>query len=719
MLLIRFPAQASSTGRLALQRAAVSLLLGLAWSLTAIAQPLDSVPPSDSPWLYLGAYGGFSLTTYDVFLAPSVFNSRANVPATSTFIEGDGLGALAGLLVEVPLSETFNIGFRGGYQLHGGELAQTYINAQDVRSQDGLPLSATVRGLVETKFGHVSLTPYVRVAPFAFPVYFYGGPSLLLPAQARYNYTETILAPRGARFQDTGRLGPRPTRNLGNRDFDNATMVLAVSAGAGYEQEFTPEFRMFIEAQYQPTLSNFLEPLRANERWTAATLSGVLGIRYGLGASPQRMPPPPVIAGRDTIVTPRPDGPLLQAGAVTADGLSDTIRISRRQVKATEVHALLPYIFFDRDSAVIPARYIRLDGRARRDFRVERIPRGGTLDLYYNILNIVGARVRDERVPEITITGCVSQFERDSTLALRRAEAVRDYLTTVWRIPERRIKVIARGLPANPSLSEVDTAEAARENQRVEISSAGYIVERPVELPDTTFLAPVGIVRFIPPPATADTSGQIDSWALDVMIGDSLIKRAVAGVGPPPRQIDYQIENRPDLDLRGSVTVSSTLVIRDTLYQDLARIKSQPVVVQREGEYEEIRTVVGGKYVDTYNLLLFSFDSAYATSFTQQSFPLMKQKLMPNSTVRVVGHTDRIGLPYYNRRLSQQRAEYAAQLLNLTPQEIRGLGASELLYDNNFPEGRYYSRTVTVTVETPIPAGVNIETSSRPQSSGN
>lgn len=686
------------------------LLLLLACSFHAVAQPLDPVTPPSSPWLYLGVYGGFSLVTYDPFLTPAVFTTRVNIPNTSTFTSGDGLGALAGLLVEVPLSETFNIGFRGGYQLHSGTMEQTYVNSADVESQAGVGVDATVRGTVDTKFGHISLTPYVRVEPFAFPIYFYGGPTILLPAQARYEYTEAIVSPTTARFRDTG-VRVRRTRNLGTRDFDNSTMVLAVSAGVGYEYAFSPDFRLFLEAQYQPTLGDFLEPLRSNERWTASTLSGVLGFRYGLGAGPAERPaPPPQVIARDTAVIPAPSR--FAAGAVTPDGLSDTITISRRQVKATEVHALLPYIFFDRDSAIIPDRYIRLDPRGRRDFQVERLPRGTTLDLYYNLLNIVGARVRDDRVTEITVTGCISQFEKDSTLALRRAEAVRDYLVTVWRVPERRIKVIARGLPANPSLSEVDTMEAARENQRVEISSPGYVVERPVELPDTTFLQPVGIVRFLPPPVN-DTTGAIDSWALDVMIGDSLIKRAVTGIGAPPKQIDYQIENRPDLDLRGPISVSSTLVIRDTLYQDLSRTQSEQVVLQKEGEYEEVRNVVNGKYVDTYNLLLFSFDSAYATSFTQQSLPLMKDDITPNSVVRVIGHTDRTGLPYYNQRLSQQRAEHAAMLLNLQPQEIRGQGERELLYDNSFPEGRYYSRTVTVIVENPIAGPSNeVETSS-------
>ena len=58
--------------------------------------------------------------------------------------------------------------------------------------------------------------------------------------------------------------------------------------------------------------------------------------------------------------------------------------------------------------------------------------------------------------------------------------------------------------------------------------------------------------------------------------------------------------------------------------------------------------------------------------------------------------------PPDNKALSQRRADVAASMLsNVKPKEIVGQGEKQLLYDNDFPEGRYYSRTVTVIIETP------------------
>ncbi|HVZ38565.1 MAG TPA: OmpA family protein [Candidatus Kapabacteria bacterium] len=647
-----------------------------------------------TPWLYIGGFGGFSFISYSAALPPSSLTT-VSLPSAPDFSSGSGTGGMIGALVELPLGETFNIGARLSYQLHSGSLVQTYTSTDLAGASSG-----TVQGTVSTSFSHLAATLYGRVAPFSFPLYVYGGPTLLLPSQGTYNYIERIGGPTGAQFRAPFK---GTSRTLANRSFTNTATLFAATAGIGYEHPLSSRLGLFGELQFQPLLGDYLSPLPSGKSFTGATLSILVGLRLGLVHSPAPPPPPPV--KKDTTVARKPETGPFDAKGVTSGGLADTIVVNKKTVKATEVHALLPYIFFDRDSAEIPKRYIRLDAKGRKNFQVERLPRGNTLDIYYQLLNIVGQRIREDRVQEVTITGCVSQFEKDTTLARRRAEAVRSYLITAWRIPEKRLKLVVRGLPANPSLSEVDTAEAARENQRVEIASEGYVVERPVELPDTTFLAPLGTIRFLPPPSKPDTSGLVDGWSLDVRIGDSLIKKAVTGSGQPPKQIDYQIVNRPDLDLRAPLEISSTLTIRDTLYQDLARLNSRKVVMKSEGTYVEERNVEDGRYVDTYNLLLFSFDSSQATAFSQQASGVMKQKIDSTSKVFVVGHTDRIGLPYYNKALSQRRAEFAAQLLNLKGAEVVGMGEKNLLYDNQFPEGRYYSRTVTVTVETPIPGG--------------
>jgi outer membrane protein OmpA-like peptidoglycan-associated protein len=76
------------------------------------------------------------------------------------------------------------------------------------------------------------------------------------------------------------------------------------------------------------------------------------------------------------------------------------------------------------------------------------------------------------------------------------------------------------------------------------------------------------------------------------------------------------------------------------------------------------------------------------------------------SWAEITGSTDRLGEQQYNTDLSQRRANAVRNIiLGFQPQakilSTRGVGASVLPYDNNFPEGRYYCRTVSILVKTP------------------
>jgi outer membrane protein OmpA-like peptidoglycan-associated protein len=78
----------------------------------------------------------------------------------------------------------------------------------------------------------------------------------------------------------------------------------------------------------------------------------------------------------------------------------------------------------------------------------------------------------------------------------------------------------------------------------------------------------------------------------------------------------------------------------------------------------------------------------------------------------VQGFTDETGDPQHNDRLSQDRASQVAQRLTFLLEQAKlkgipqlhaeGRGSHDLLYDNSLPEGRFFSRTVTITIERAI-----------------
>ncbi len=82
----------------------------------------------------------------------------------------------------------------------------------------------------------------------------------------------------------------------------------------------------------------------------------------------------------------------------------------------------------------------------------------------------------------------------------------------------------------------------------------------------------------------------------------------------------------------------------------------------------------------------------------------IKEHIKPNSKVTITGYTDRIGDAQYNRDLAQRRAFEVQNVLNVPAENltIKGVGNDIKIYENDTPQGRNYSRTVQIIIETPI-----------------
>ena len=668
--------------------------------LLSLAQ--GELPEDDpEPLGYVGIFGGITLNSHAVSLDPLRLTGGLPAPLDPLFTEGSGTGLTGGLLVEFPLTGVFGFGGRLSMQQRGGEMTAQYENRVDVTTLGGTVRSATVEATVPSNLTYLAATPHIKVMPESLPLYLFAGPSILVPITTTYGYTEEIISEEGLIFP--GVNGPQRTR-IAEGAIPEPIVKLGATVGIGVEIGLTESLALLLDAQYGPMIGNLSTGIGSDRDWRADIISFTLGIKTGFGRrNVKPLPPPPPPDTTTVVEVDTVDA--IKAKAVTHEGLRDTLVARSQRVQQTEIHALLPYIFFDRDSATIPQRYARIDRRNVRKWQEERIKRGSTMDVYYQLLNIIGYRLRTNRRATISITGCVGQFEtQDSTLARRRAENVRDYLRDVWRIRENRMTIKTRGLPQNPSLSEVDTLEGDVENRRVEIYSDVLSLLRPVKLPDTLLLKPAGIIRLLPPPTDpTDTLAQLEAWQVNVTVGDSLIERVATGFGPPPEKIDLELKNRPDFNRRGPIEITSELIILDSLYTRKAALPSTPVWFVEEGGFEVERNIEDGMYVDRYNLLLHSFDSAGIFDFTQQASTIMRERITPESQVTITGYTDRIGLPYYNKRLAKRRAELAAQIIDLENANIVGVGERDSIYDNETPEGRYYSRTVAVEIKTPIP----------------
>lgn len=384
-------------------------------------------------------------------------------------------------------------------------------------------------------------------------------------------------------------------------------------------------------------------------------------------------------------------------GLDTAGHEHDILRFEIEEFLSEQVNALLPMVFFDHGKDVLPDRYVRRTQAERATFDERELFGRRPLDVYHDLLNIVGARMRRKPASRITLTGCLmpDSLETDAGgLALRRAARVRDYLTQVWGIHRSRIAIGSRGLPERPSNpSSVDGQE---ENRRVEISSNAPFLLDLVSVRDTIRRSDPPRLR-IRPSIVHDTA--IASWRLFITQG-GIVLDVRRGKGDMPESFDWDPAALPMIYPRTDQPLEMIMEVEDVERQRATTQMLLPVdlvTVRQKRERTE-----GDVRIDEYGLILFGFGRSDAGGANKAIIRLITSRLAPTSNVTVTGHTDRTGSDEINLRISTQRAETIGRAIGPRVTDTRGYGEGNALHTNDLPEGRFHNRTVRVHVETPI-----------------
>ncbi len=368
-----------------------------------------------------------------------------------------------------------------------------------------------------------------------------------------------------------------------------------------------------------------------------------------------------------------------------------------------ETFPLLNYVFFEQGSAVIPGRYKRI-GPAELAAFDESAIEGGALDFYYNVLNIVGSRMRSLPDASITVSGYLNNTgneRKNETLARSRAEAVREYLRTVWGIADDRIVVAPGTLPPLPSSSRDSLGQA--ENRRVEISSDSWELLRPV-----TFVRRIAGVS--PPqlqfrPVIHADEG-LESWVLTIeQNGREFDRRQGAQA---ENSITWNWKNRAGALPASSGDLQCRFLVSDKA-GDTGLSDPVPVRVRevRSERRQNVSVTDDGITKEKISLILFPFDVAEPGERNER---IMQDFVYPRITARsritVNGYTDAIGSEEYNLKLSQQRADAVRQILLARMGEQsadkvtgQGLGETAPVFSNDVQEGRFYNRTVSLIIE--------------------
>lgn len=544
--------------------------------------------------------------------------------------------------------------------------------------------------------GYIALELGLRSQPIPWlPVYLRASLDAGNPiVNATYQQTEEIVAPSGVLFPDGTQR-----REVGSGEFPGLGTSFGGYAGAGAVLDLTDRVQICPEVGFRQGLNSVTSRADWQQSWWSAGIQ--VRVRFDADSEADsetkseeaaEPPPPPVI----TTLEPEPTAerlPPVRLAAVTGDPL----RI--QQTVVTQTFPLLPYVFFGEASSEIPARYRRTSpGEA---FSESTIPKS-TLPIYYSILDILGRRMAQDSSVRLTVIGSTDGRELPTAsermqLARDRAAAVVSYLGQRWNIAAERCEVVSRNRPRIESNTAY--AEGVEENRRVELVTSDAEALGPVV--HRRFLEYVPVQPRQDLAVFVDDSVDVQSWELLLhQPGGQAITR-ISGQGRPPQRIAIALDSAVTASLGPALqdldSLAATLVLQLPEGRSTSWTANFPVV-KTTSTFE----------VSRLSLIVFEYDDA---AITGPNAVMMKNVISSavaeGSRARIIGSTDRLGELDHNVELSEQRARSVEQLARqIAPQlvidDVRGVGPGSLQYDNALPEGRFYCRTVSLTITTPL-----------------
>lgn len=710
---------------------ALLCILSLTAGGTDLAARQTGDPATEGFDYGLSFYGARSVHSADLDSLPGIPQARER------FTSGTGTGWSAFGLFRLPLSGPISASLRGGVSHVRGVLTAYQTEPS---TPDGTPVPMTIRHTLDASFTQLAVAPMLEWS-FLGRLRLAVGPEFGLLLDSRALQTEDIIDPPGATWVTTG----EPRQVLYDDAVEGAARFqTSINVGIGYTLPLSGN-RLFVAPELFASVP--LTRLRPEGDWSAVSYRAGVSLFFTAAASE----PPPVeeteyrydtllvrdttvriIAGIDreqivldtvetvssresglkteeyhTVITERyvrqiPElKPLLSAGVSTSFVLDNgretrAAKVTMEEFIVNKYVPLLPYVFFAERSAVLEERYRRLSPDEATAFTINRYNKAGALDIYYHVLNIVGQRMRGNPGAVLTVTGYTAAEPGAPSLADDRARAVAAYLSHIWNIPSSRLVVRARTLPEHPS--SMAQPEGVDENRRVELTSSDPSLFDPVVLTDTLRTVDPPTVRFR---TRLFSEAGVRQWHILITQGDKPLKE-LHGEGPPPPIVDWQI-GRDDIRPVAALPLEYRLAVTDSTGQSFITPKGVMQFEQITISKKKLERRAD-KVIDRFSLLLFDYDAATLSQRHESTLQFIRSRLAPSSTVRIIGTTDRVGDSGYNRLLSEKRAQETARVLSAQNAVILGEGEDTTTFSNDVPEGRLYSRTVRISIETPFEA---------------
>jgi outer membrane protein OmpA-like peptidoglycan-associated protein len=646
-----------------------SFFLLLILSLVGVAGNAQDVKRTEPKW-WFGFSGAANFNTYRG--TTQMLNESITVP--TAFHKGKGVKPYASILTEYRPNKKVGFMLNVAYDNRGGKF-------EEVIAPCNCPANLT------TELAYVAVEPSFRLAPFSNSFYLFVGPTL------NFNVGKTFSYDQNKQYYIKS-------------DWSNLRKtVFAAQVGAGFDIPFSKR-----NSETQLTLSPFasfqsdmFQSPRTVETWSIYSVRAGIALKFGTG----KVKP---IAKVSTVIIP-----VVTPIVVVEKEVQFSVRAPKfvplnRQIK--ESFPIRNSIFFNTGSVEIPKRYVLLDVTAAASFKEEQLQEDQPNNLkngrssrqmavYYNILNITGSRMRGNIATTIVLTGSSDNHPEEGK---QMAENVKSYLVANFSIDPSRIKTEGRDKPIIPSELPGATRELMllREgDRRVDINSNSNGIMMQVGGTLTNYMKPVEIKAYQQDPLdshvifTAEgASKSYKSWSVELTDEKAVVQQ----FGPftndqatiPGKTI---LGNNP----QGNYKI---VMIGETNAGVMVKKESFVSLIKSDDPKQE-----GLRYS-----ILFDFDKSKSIESYENFLVQVVCPLVPEGgTVIIHGHTDIIGETAYNMNLSKERADGTQKIMEIAIQksgqkgvrfESYGFGEESSMspFENNFPEERFYNRTVIIDI---------------------
>ena len=544
---------------------------------------------------------------------------------------------------------------------------------------------------LSTNLSYLTIEPSLRFAPGRSNFYLYAGPRFAFLLDESFEYQ--LKAGSDNADHESGPVIEGDFNNMNNT-------VLSMQVGAGYDIPLNSRDNrtQLVISPFASFYPYFGQDPRSVESWNISSLRVGATLKFGVG---KEIPP--------ERTTSTPSAPPARDRVDFSIDSPENIPAERT---VRETFPVLNYVFFDSGSTEIPERYVLLRENQVEDFKEDQLDlfppenlsgrSDRQLEVYYNILNILGDRMSKDQSSNITLIG---SSDTDTAEGNQMAESIKSYLVDIFSIDASRITT--RGvdkpeIPAAQSRSSEELALLQEEGRRVSLESNSPNLLMEFQTGPGSPLKPVEFVNVQDAPVesyvTFNNRGadrEFTSWTMQIEDEDG--RRQNFG---PYRQDRVAIPGKSIMGSRERGDYNVKMIGRTRDGRTIERESKTHMILWKPSEAEEVM-----RFSVTYE-----FDKSDAIErYDRYLEEVVMPKIPQGGKVIIHGYTDEIGEAQHNRTLSLARANDVKNTLQRgldnagrTDVEfiVHGFGEDPNLspFVNYYPEGRFHNRAVIIDI---------------------